>query len=111
MPKKCKEDPELGAWVTGIRRLGKDGVNPVHERKLDSIGFAWKSTRKCGSKFMEQYRAFSKRVQDEGLDSVVAEDATIKWVKAQQEALKRGSLSQTRVHYMGQLFGEDWTTV
>ena len=111
VPKKCKEDPELGAWVTGIRRLGKDGVNPEHERRLDSIGFAWKSARKCGSKFMDQYRALSEQVDKEGLSMVMSKDKTIKWIQAQQEALKRGSLSQTRVHYMGQLFGDDWTTV
>lgn len=111
VPKKCKEDPELGAWVTGIRRLGKDGVNPEHERRLDAIGFAWKSARKCGSKFMEQYRILSTRVNDETLGAVVAEESTVKWIRAQQEALKKGKLSQTRVHYMGSLFGEDWTTV
>ena len=112
IPKKCKEDPELGAWVTGIRRLGKDGVNPEHERRLDSIGFAWQSTRKCGSAFMEQYRKFNERLEkDESLSDLLQETATIKWIQAQQEALKRGQLSQTRVHYMGQMFGEDWTTV
>lgn len=111
IPKKCKEDPELGAWVTGIRRLGKDGVNPDHERRLDAVGFAWKSNRKCGSKFMEQYRIFTKRVDEEGLDAVMSEEGTVNWIKAQQEALKRGKLSQTRVHYMGQLFGECWTTI
>ena len=30
---------------------------------------------------------------------------------AKQLALKRGTLSQTRVQYMGQLFGETWTTI
>lgn len=111
VPKKCKEDPELGAWVTGIRRLGKEGVNPAHERQLDSIGFAWKSTRKCGSKFMDQFRLLTERVEQEGLATVMSEEKTIKWIMAQQEALKRGTLSQTRVHYMGGLFGEDWTRV
>lgn len=111
IPKKCKEDPELGAWVTGIRRLGKDGVNPDHERRLEKVGFAWKSNRKCGSKFMEQYRIFTKRVGEEGLEAVMGEEGTKTWIMAQQEALKRGSLSQTRVHYMGNLFGESWTTV
>jgi len=111
VPKKCKEDPELGAWVTGIRRLGRDGVNPEHERRLNSIGFAWESTRKCGSKFMAQYRLLTTRVETEGLETVMAEESTIQWIRAQKEVLKRGGLSQTRVHYMGQLFGEDWTTV
>lgn len=112
VPKKCKEDPELGAWVTGIRRLGNTGVNPEHERRLNSVGFAWKSNRKCGSKFMEQYRAFTERAKEEGgVEQIMQEEKTIKWIKAQQETLKRGGLSQTRVHYMGQLFGDSWTTI
>lgn len=111
IPKKCKEDPELGAWVTGIRRLGQDGVNPEHERRLNSVGFVWISTRQCGSKFMDQYRRLTERVEQDGLEIVINEESTIKWIQAQQEALKRGSLSQTRVHYLGQLFGEDWTAV
>jgi hypothetical protein len=111
IPKKYPQDPELGAWVTGIRRLGQEGVNPHHGRRLDAIGFAWKSTRKCGSAFMNQYREFVVQVGEEGLDAVLKDPKTLPWIKAQQEALKRGSLSQTRVHYMGDLFGDTWTTM
>lgn len=111
VPKKCPEDPELGAWVTGIRRLAKDGVNPEHERRLDSVGFAWKSDRKCGSKFMNRYRELTKEVEEKGLETVLQDSKTVQWIQAQQEALKRGSLSQTRVHYMGDSFGESWTTI
>jgi len=111
VPKKCPEDPELGAWVTGIRRLGKESVNPDHERRLDEVGFAWQSTRKCGSKFMIQYRDFTQRVETEGPESLLADPKTVDWVLAQQQALKRGGLSQTRVQYMGQLFGDTWTTI
>lgn len=111
VPKKCPEDPELGAWVTGIRRLGKEGVNPDHERRLSDINFVWVSTRKCGSKFMKQYREWVKEVELRGIDAVMEEPNTISWIVAQQVALKRGSLSQTRVQYMGQLFGETWTTI
>ena len=111
IPKKCPEDPELGAWVTGIRRLGRDGINPIHERKLDAIGFTWKSQRQCGSKFMEQYRSLSEQIDQVGLNKVLKDPKTIAFIQAQQEALRRGSLSQTRVHYMEQLFGESWTTI
>jgi hypothetical protein len=111
VPKKCAADPELGAWVTGIRRLGKDGVNPAHERRLEAVGFAWKSDRKCGSKFMAQYREFVQRVDVEGVEAVMAESKTVEWIQAQQEVLKRGGLSQTRVHYMGGVFGDCWTTI
>ncbi len=111
VPKKCPEDPELGAWVTGIRRLGKEGVNPDHERRLSEINFVWQSTRKCGSKFMMQYREWVKQVEQLGLEAVMEDPNTISWIVAQQQALKRGTLSQTRVQYMGQLFGETWTTI
>jgi len=111
VPKKCPEDPELGAWVTGIRRLGKEGVNPDHERRLSEINFVWQSTRKCGSKFMMQYREWVKQVEQLGLEVVMEDPNTISWIMAQQQALKRGTLSQTRVQYMGQLFGETWTTI
>lgn len=111
VPKKCPEDPELGAWVTGIRRLGKEGVNPDHERRLSEINFVWKSARKCGSKFMIKYRELLKQVEVDGLETVMDDPTTISWIVAQQLALKRGTLSQTRVQYMGQLFGETWTTI
>lgn len=111
VPKKCPEDPELGAWVTGIRRLGQEGVSPDHERRLTAISFVWKSTRKCGSKFMKQFREWTKQVELEGVETVLENPNTISWIIAQQLALKRGTLSQTRVQYMGQLFGETWTTI
>jgi hypothetical protein len=109
--KKCPSDPELGAWVTGIRRLAQEGVDPLHSYKLNQVGFAWISTRKCGSKFMDQYRKFIDQVQEQGREAVLSESKPVNWIKAQQEVLKRGTLSHTRVHYLADLFGEDWTTV
>jgi hypothetical protein len=111
IPKKCPEDPELGAWVTGIRRLGKDGVNPEHERRLDEVGFAWISSRQCGSKFMTRYRELAQHIDEQGLEVVLHDPKTVSWIQAQQEALKRGGLSQTRVHYMGNMFGDQWTMI
>jgi len=114
VPKKCPEDPELGAWVTGIRRLCKDGakrIKPDHERRLCEINFAWESTRSCGSKFMTQYRDYLQQVEELGSETVLKHPTTILWIQAQQQALKRGTLSQTRVIYMGTLFGDRWTTI
>ena len=111
IPKKLPSDPELGAWVTGIRRLGKEGVDPAHAEKLDSVGFAWVSTRKCGSAFMTRYRELVAEIQAEGLDKILEDDKTIGWVRAQREALKKGNLSETRTHYMATTFGEDWTSL
>jgi hypothetical protein len=116
VPKKCPEDPELGAWVTGIRRLGKEGVQREHVAKLDAADFAWKSIRKCGSKFMEQYRGIKVDVANRGAETVLKEAKTQQWIFAQQEVFKKGSLSPTRCHYLEELVGavlkegEEWTS-
>eukprot|EP00934_Nitzschia_sp_Nitz4_P008549 Nitzschia sp. Nitz4//scaffold6_size259037//127683//128396//NITZ4_001076-RA/size259037-processed-gene-0.74-mRNA-1//-1//CDS//3329556899//8539//frame0 len=111
IPKKCKEDPELGAWVTGIRRLGEQGVVADHRDRLNAVGFAWKSARKCGSQFMGRWRALRDRIEKEGLDAVLQDPRTMPWLKLQQEALEQKAMSHTREHYMVQLFGENWTSI
>jgi hypothetical protein len=107
IPKKFARDPELGAFVTGLRRLGPTGVDPAHAKILEEIGFVWKSNRQCGSAFMKQWRAIRDRVQAEGKD-VLEEAEVLTWVQAQRDAHSRGGLSETRGHYMAQLFGADW---
>lgn len=52
IPKKYAPDPELGAWVAAVRRIGRDAIDASEREALDSVGFAWVSTRKCGSTFM-----------------------------------------------------------
>jgi len=117
VPKKCKEDPELGAWVTGIRRLHKlkegRSLQADHVAKLNEIGFAWESTRKCGSKFMKQYREIAAQMEGTAAaDDVMRQHAD--WVQAQQKTCQRGGLSSTRVQYMEQLLepvlesGQSW---
>jgi hypothetical protein len=75
LSKKYAPDPELGAWVTNLRRLGRSeegsdssagGVSPEHREQLDAIKFAWKSTRSaCGSSFMKQWRAVVEELKDQ----------------------------------------------
>ena len=108
IPKKFPQDPELGAWVTGLRRLGPTGVDPSHAKALEEIGFVWKSNRKCGSAFMKQYREIRDRIHTEGEGILTKEESILKWAQAQREAHRRGALSETRCHYMTQLFGTDW---
>lgn len=64
IPKKYKPDPELGAWVTAVRRIGREKIGEKEREKLDSVGFAWISTRKCGSKFMAGYRDLKEHFID-----------------------------------------------
>jgi len=110
VPKKYNEDPELGAWVTGIRRLGTDRVHPKHKEMLDSIDFTWISLRQCGSKFMKKYRDLVARAQqtNAGPEELLQDESVISWLTAQRQARKRGTLSDTRMDYMNQLFGEGW---
>lgn len=110
IPKKYASDPELGAYVTGIRRLGKERVNPAHVPRLDAIGFVWVSSRKCGGKFMQQYREIQQKLDEEGTNSqeVFADPEVVKFVRAQKEAYKRKTLSETRIEYMTRLLGPEW---
>lgn len=105
VPKKHVPDPELGAWVTGLRRLGAEGVSVEHAERLNAVGFSWKSARQCGSAFMSQYRELVAADP-----SVLTEPKTMLWKKAQMVARTSGKLSDTRYHYMEQLFGVGWDT-
>lgn len=108
-PKKYAPDPELGAWVTGIRRLGPGGVDAAHRDQLDSLGFQWVSQRKCGSSFMKQYRLIAKQIESgNNEEDVWADQANQNWLRAQQLALARNDLSETRQHYLEQLLGPEW---
>lgn len=104
-PKKYLPDPELGAWVTALRRLYKiNQVDPSHVKQLDAIGFSWISPRQCGSKFMMFYRNL---LATEMIPLEHPDDATLQWIRAQQASHE--TLSQTRQQYMRELLGrEDW---
>jgi hypothetical protein len=113
VPKKYSPDPEFGAWVTGLRRLGPERVQPQHAATLNEIGFSWISKRKCGSKFMQFYRSILERLEDvddaERREEILQMDNEVqKWLQAQREARKRGTLSETRAGYLTNLFGKDW---
>jgi len=104
-PKKYDRDPELGAWVTAVRRLYVDGlVAPEHVQQLDNVGFEWVSPRKCGSQFMVRYRQVLEQAQADS-DAVFHDPAVIAWIRAQQQ--KAMELSSTRQHYMAQLLQLD----
>ena len=111
IPKKYKEDPELGAWVTMIRRIGRDDIEPERRKKLDGIGFAWVSNRKCGSSFMKNYRPIRDLLAEQGevgVPIVLSNETMFKWLKAQREAYEKGNLSAERIEYLEKLRGLDW---
>jgi Helicase associated domain len=107
-PKKYPADPELGAWVTAVRRLyGTGKVDATHMQVLDQLGFQWNSPRKCGSTFMQQYRSIQERLKSgEETSDILSDPSIAAWIQAQQQA----NLSETRKHYMTEIFGNDWTS-
>lgn len=120
IPKKYNPDPELGAWVTMIRRIGKDSIEPERRHQLDEINFTWISTRKCGSSFMKQYRSIKERLSKCMMDDktitdepayqdIIQDNDVSKWIRAQKLAYENGNLSESRCEYMDDL-GVDWHT-
>jgi len=111
-PKKYPNDPELGAWVTGIRRVGAENLDSAENvERLEKNGFLWKSPRKCGSAFMQQYAEILQRCEEDGganKERVLSEEDVQKWVQAQRAAAKRGAMSNTRQLYMEKLVGPNW---
>eukprot|EP00540_Astrosyne_radiata_P011980 CAMPEP_0116862792 /NCGR_PEP_ID=MMETSP0418-20121206/23841_1 /TAXON_ID=1158023 /ORGANISM="Astrosyne radiata, Strain 13vi08-1A" /LENGTH=204 /DNA_ID=CAMNT_0004497697 /DNA_START=45 /DNA_END=659 /DNA_ORIENTATION=+ len=106
VPKKYGPDPELGAWVTGIRRLGGN---------IDALDFRWVSNRQCGSQFMKKYRAFKERAEqlpESQRQRLLFDDKEVRdWIASQKQARECGELSETRQHYMVNLFGENWMAI
>jgi hypothetical protein len=43
-------------------------------------------------------------------DAILSESEVQQWIQAQREAVKRGTLSETRQHYMESVAGVDWLT-
>eukprot|EP00579_Thalassiosira_antarctica_P002594 CAMPEP_0201874444 /NCGR_PEP_ID=MMETSP0902-20130614/6697_1 /ASSEMBLY_ACC=CAM_ASM_000551 /TAXON_ID=420261 /ORGANISM="Thalassiosira antarctica, Strain CCMP982" /LENGTH=275 /DNA_ID=CAMNT_0048401317 /DNA_START=86 /DNA_END=910 /DNA_ORIENTATION=+ len=115
IPKKYEPDPELGAWVTMLRRLhGTNDVPQIQIDKLDAVGFEWISSRKCGSVFMAKYRetlSYLSQVVEAGgnVRELLHEDTDIiKWIDAQRLVHENGNLSDSRIQYMDDLPGIDW---
>ena len=123
IPKKYKPDSELGAWVTMIRRIGRDNIETDRRHKLDNIAFSWVSSRKCGSAFMKNYRHLKeclesyskvddegiwKVVDEEGVKTVLRDETMMKWVRAQRDAAEMGNLIEARCEFLDQLLGLDW---
>jgi hypothetical protein len=98
-PKKYPADPELGAWVTGVRRLGQAHLDHEHAARLNEMGFQWTSNKNCGSAFMKAYREYLHRLEDTG-DNIFVDETVKRWIRAQQFSCNRGTLSETRKHYM-----------
>jgi hypothetical protein len=113
-PKKYAPDPELGAWVTALRRLYKiNKVQLSHIQQLDAIGFHWitPSHQKCGSQFMKQYRSVLQQYEHSlplcQLSIEEIDETTLEWIQAQQQKMAKPNdtapLSHTRQQYLREL--------
>lgn len=107
-----------------IRRIGRDNIESDRRAKLESINFAWASTRQCGSAFMSAYRPLKESlnkcciindekkttqvVDEEGIQQILSVDDVKKWLRAQSQAATKGNLSDARCDYMDQLPGFNW---
>lgn len=107
IPKKYAPDPQLGAFVAYIRRLGPDGVDPSWAEALASVKFVWKSTRKCGSSFMVNWRRvaekYEKRSVVENVEEITVDEKDLRWFRSQADLFLLGKLKEERVKYMDQL--------
>eukprot|EP00640_Fibrocapsa_japonica_P002751 CAMPEP_0113944520 /NCGR_PEP_ID=MMETSP1339-20121228/34471_1 /TAXON_ID=94617 /ORGANISM="Fibrocapsa japonica" /LENGTH=246 /DNA_ID=CAMNT_0000949747 /DNA_START=184 /DNA_END=921 /DNA_ORIENTATION=+ /assembly_acc=CAM_ASM_000762 len=104
IPKKYNPDPELGAWVAYIRRIGRDNIDQSCRDALDDVNFAWVSTRKCGSSFMKNWRRIMETCKDcNGATNLILTQDDLRWLRAQAETHLLGKLSEQRIAYMNQL--------
>jgi len=111
IPKKYRPDPELGAWATGLRRLGADRVEIQHVTSLNSIQFQWTSPRSCGSKFMIEFRDIAQRAQQHKTnkeDYIKETPDILQWIQKQRKSRMNSKMSETRYHYMVDLLGDKW---
>jgi len=114
--KKYNPDPELGAWVTIIRRIGSDEMTPEHRDKLDAIKFVWVSTRKCGSAFMSTYKILLSQLEalppdnttPEAVEEILRDEKIHSWFRTTVAGYRTGKMSDSRCNYMDALPGFDW---
>ena len=98
VPKKYKLNPTFGGWVAAVRRRGPDGLAPDRRAALASSGFEWKSTRKCGSAFMTNFRALQDLPENEA-----PAPELVAWIAAQRKLAAKGGLSAERCDYLASI--------
>lgn len=108
VPKKFKDDPELGAWVAMVRRLSSN-LPSEQIQQLNLIGFEWKSTRKCGSSFMKHKRELQGFLEQNEFSELENKNQILwRWVRAQKLTIENGNLSETRTQYLDAMLPDNW---
>jgi len=112
VPKKFQPDPTLGGWVAAVRRR-REMLGLSRVSQLDSLGFEWKSTRQCGSAFMQSFRQLREFWEVHGhteVDAVLGTGSELaRWCDVQRAAKTKGMLPDKRLAYLEGI-GFEWTT-
>jgi len=98
-------DPELEAWVKGIRRLGKDRIQPEHALRLTYIGFQW--AEKEESRFRLRYDDIKHNIELYG-KAYLQKPEVQGWISKQRSKRIMYKLSDKKYRYMIELLGKNW---
>lgn len=98
-------DPELEAWITGVRILGKDNIRPEHALLLAYHGFSWEEEKEDSS-FMDRYREIRENAKFYG--RAYLQDPEIqRWIRKQEALREQGLLSDSEYNYLLKLSGKN----
>jgi len=105
-PNSDEDDPELEAWVAGLRLLGPDKVRPEHALQLVYVGFQWKTKNKpCN--FMKKFRETKENVDLYG-KAFLLQPEIQDWISKQRLNRSKYKMSDAKYQHMVELVGEDW---
>eukprot|EP00547_Thalassionema_nitzschioides_P007769 CAMPEP_0194223300 /NCGR_PEP_ID=MMETSP0156-20130528/34791_1 /TAXON_ID=33649 /ORGANISM="Thalassionema nitzschioides, Strain L26-B" /LENGTH=250 /DNA_ID=CAMNT_0038954379 /DNA_START=40 /DNA_END=792 /DNA_ORIENTATION=+ len=97
-------DPELEAWISGIRKLGKDRIRPEHALLLAYNNFSWEEEKKDESSFMTRYREIRENAKLYGR-AFLHDPEIQQWIHKQEALKKEGLLSDSQYNYVLKLIG------
>ena len=104
-PKKHAPDPALGGWVAAVRRRRR-ARRAARAAELDAVGFAWASSRQCGSAFMRSSRGARIPPASTATPTPRACSATgtsSRWCEATAALRRDGKISSKRLAYLDEL--------
>ena len=106
VPKKYARDPALGGWVAAVRRR-RGALDAARAAELEAAGFAWASSRQCGSAFMRSFREVRDFREEHGHADVarVLGDGheLARWCEATAALRRDGKISPKRLAYLDEI--------
>jgi len=101
------DDPELEAWVAGLRLLGPDKVRPEHALQLVYAGFQWKKKKNMSCNFMKKFREIKENADLYG-QAFLLQPEIQDWISKQRINRQKYKMSDAKYQHMVELVGEDW---